>query len=42
MNENNPPMVLPNGTVYSQKAIQQNTYQGYFMDPDSGEFIFRF
>ena len=39
MNENNPPMVLPSGTVYSEKAIQQHTKQGQFIDPISGVYV---
>ena len=37
MNEHNPPIVLPNGTVYSDKAVQQHTNNFYFVDPVSGE-----
>jgi hypothetical protein len=37
MNEHNPPMVLPNGAVYSQKAIQQlASAKGVFMCPNTG------
>ena len=38
MNEHDPPVVLPNGIVYSKKAIQQNSNQGdgVFVDPISG------
>ena len=38
MNENNPPMVLPSGTVYSEKAIKQHTKQGKFLDPATGMY----
>jgi len=37
MNENNPPMVLPCGTVYSQKAIQLHTSAESFLDPITGD-----
>lgn len=37
MDENNPPMVLPSGTVYSEKAVQQHAKQGQFVDPATGE-----
>ena len=37
MNEDNPPMVLPSGTVYSEKAIQQHTKQDQFLDPATGK-----
>lgn len=38
MNEHNPPMVLPNGAVYSQKAIEQlASAKGVFMCPHTGE-----
>lgn len=37
MNENNPPMVLPTGTVYSQNAIQLNTSADSFVDPVTGD-----
>ena len=33
MNEDNPPIMLPSGDVYSEKGIQQNSYQNFFMDP---------
>ena len=37
MNEHNPPMVLPNGAVYSQKAIEQlASAKGVFMCPHTG------
>ena len=37
MNEHNPPMVLPNGAVYSQKAIEQlASAKGVFMCPNTG------
>lgn len=39
MNENNPPMVLPSGTVYSEKAIQEHTSQGAFIEPSTGETL---
>lgn len=38
MDENNPPMVLPNGNVYSLKAINEMTEtKGSFADPRSME-----
>lgn len=37
MNEDNPPMALPNGNVYSRKAIEQILNQnGKIEDPRSG------
>lgn len=36
MDEHNAPVVLPNGTVYSEKAIDQGTCNGQFTDPISG------
>lgn len=39
MNEHNPPMVLPNGAVYSQKAVQMMAAKnhGIFTCPKTGE-----
>ena len=40
MNEHNPPMVLPNGAVYSQKAIQQlASAKGVFTCPHTGALV---
>lgn len=40
MNEHNPPMVLPNGAVYSQKAIQQlANAEGVFTCPVTGALV---
>lgn len=43
MNENNPPMLLPNGYVYSLKALEEIAVMsnGYVTCPRSGE-RFRF
>lgn len=38
MNEHNPPMALPNGFVYSEKAVLEGVAAtGRFVDPRSGE-----
>ena len=39
MNEHNPPMVLPNGAVYSQKAVQMMAAKnhGIFTCPKTGQ-----
>ena len=38
MNEHNPPMVLPNGAVYSERAVQQvaSRNHGIFTCPKTG------
>lgn len=36
MDEHNPPIVLPNGTVYSERAIDQGIVNDSFADPVSG------
>mmetsp|Transcript_5285 Transcript_5285/g.7406 ORF Transcript_5285/g.7406 Transcript_5285/m.7406 type:complete len:135 (+) Transcript_5285:1236-1640(+) len=43
MDENNPPLALPNGNVYSHKALERNIKQnnGKILDPSTGE-IFSF
>jgi len=42
MNEHNPPMVLPNGAVYSEKAVQQVASKNHniFTCPKTGNFVF--
>lgn len=41
MNEHNPPMVLPNGAVYSEKAVQQVASKNHniFTCPKTGMFF---
>mmetsp|Transcript_28569 Transcript_28569/g.39797 ORF Transcript_28569/g.39797 Transcript_28569/m.39797 type:complete len:432 (+) Transcript_28569:179-1474(+) len=41
MDENNPPLALPNGNVYSRKALEINIKQnnGKIFDPSSGELF---
>jgi hypothetical protein len=42
MNEHNPPMVLPNGAVYSERAVQQvaSKNHGIFTCPKTGAWLF--
>ena len=44
MNEHNPPMVLPNGAVYSQKAVEITaaTNHGIFTCPKTGGAVTHF
>ena len=44
MNEDNPPMVAPNGAVYSEKAVNQIAKQnsGMFKDPETGVWCYSF
>lgn len=41
MNEHNPPMVLPNGAVYSEKAVQQVASKNHniFTCPKTGNSV---
>ena len=41
MNEHNPPMVLPNGYVYSEKAVQDMAArsEGMFTCPKTGKSL---
>ena len=39
MNEHNPPVVLPNGAIYSQSAVEDLARDGRFMCPRSGAHL---
>ena len=41
MNEDNPPMVAPNGAVFSEKAVNQIATQnnGMFKNPETGTCV---
>jgi hypothetical protein len=39
MDDRNPPMVLPNGNVYSLKGVERINENGIITDPRTGELF---